>query len=577
MDQNHSNLDTIRHSLSHILAAAVLEMFPEAKLGIGPAIETGFYYDFDLPRTLIPEDLPLIEKRMREIIAKNEKFESDNVPSNEAMKQLSNSDQIYKIELIQDLIANGEETVTLYRTGKFIDLCKGPHVSSSSELQSVGFKLDKIAGAYWKGSEKNKMLQRIYGLAFENKQDLENYLKQKEEAEKRDHRKIGQQMDLFSFHEEGSNFVFWHDKGWFVFQKMLEYWRQIHRREGYSEVNTPILMNKSVWEQSGHMKTYAEKMYVAKPMLQESDFEYSMKPMNCIGGMLIYKTRMHSYKDLPIKMGEIGLVHRFEGSGEVHGLMRLRQFTQDDAHIFCRPDQVKDEIMKVFRLCFEVYEKFGLKIDHIELSTRPEKSIGSDEIWEKAEATMKEILAENNITHQINEGDGAFYGPKFDFHLRDAIGRTWQCGTIQLDFAQPENFDLTYIDENSNKVRPVMIHRVVFGAIERFLGVYIENVAGVFPSWLAPVQVAVLPITDNQIGYAESAIDKLKQAGVRVEADFRSETIGKKIREAELQKIPYIIILGQKEVEAKKVAVRETGKGDVGLMELDELVKRVLA
>ncbi len=574
MSEKNYEIEVIRHSLSHIMAAAVVEMFPEAKLGIGPAIDNGFYYDFDLPRTLIPEDLPLIEKKMREIIKNGENFERVDISSNEAMKQLSHSDQSYKKELIQDLVEQGEKEVSLYKTGDFVDLCKGPHIESTDDLKSVGWKLDKIAGAYWKGSEKNKMLQRIYALAFESKEDLEKYLAQREEAEKRDHRKLAQELDLFSFHEEGPNFVFWHDKGWVVFQKMIEYWRSIHRREGYQEVNTPIMMTKNVWEQSGHLKNYGEKIYLARTP-EEDEFNYAVKPMNCIGGILIYKTKMHSYKDLPLKVGEIGLVHRYESSGEVHGLMRLRQFNQDDAHIYCRPDQVKDEIIKIFDLAYEVYKKFGLEIDHIELSTRPEKSTGSDEIWERAEKTMKEILAENNIEHQINEGDGAFYGPKFDFHLKDAIGRTWQCGTIQLDFAQPENFDLHYIDEKGEKVRPVMLHRVIFGAIERFLGVYIENIAGAFPVWIAPVQVIALPIADRHFEYASKIVEELKSEGIRVELDDRTESIGKKIREAEMQKIPYMLIIGDKEIEAKKVAVREYGKGDKGQMAVDDLIKEI--
>ena len=404
------NIETIRHSLSHVMAAAVLEMFPEAKLGIGPAIDNGFYYDFDLPRTLIPEDLPLIENKMREIIKKGEKFEKREIPVAEALKQLEGTSQTYKLDLVREIEKAGSGTVGLYSTGKFIDLCKGPHVGSTEDLKNVAFKLDKIAGAYWRGDEKNKMLQRIYAIAFESKENLVEYLKIREEAEKRDHRKIATELDLFSFHEEGPNFVFWHDKGWIIFQKMLEYWRKIHRREGYQEVNTPIMMTKGVWEQSGHLKSYGEKIYLAKTP-ESKEFDYAVKPMNCIGGILIYKTKIHSYKDLPLRVGEIGLVHRYESSGEVHGLMRLRQFNQDDAHIYCRPDQVKEEILKIFKLAYEVYEKFDLKIDHIELSTRPEKSIGSDAVWERAEKTLKEILDENKIDHQINEGDGAFYGP----------------------------------------------------------------------------------------------------------------------------------------------------------------------
>ncbi|MFA7243909.1 MAG: threonine--tRNA ligase [Patescibacteria group bacterium] len=572
MAEKKFELETMRHSLSHVLAMAVLEMFPDAKLGIGPAIENGFYYDFDLPRALVPEDLPKLEKKMREIIEKNLAFEKSEVEISQAIEKFDK--QNYKLELIKDLKSSGNDKVSLYKTGEFVDLCAGPHVDTTSDLKNVGFKLDKIAGAYWRGSEKNKMLQRIYALAFENESELKKYEEIILEAEKRDHRKLATELDLFSFHKEGPNFVFWHDNGWIVFQKMLEYWRQVHRRERYEEVNTPIMMLKEVWEQSGHMKNYAERMYLARTP-DEKDYSYAVKPMNCIGGMLIYRTKVHSYRDLPVKMGEIGLVHRYEGSGEVHGLMRLRQFTQDDAHIYCRPDQVKEEIKKVFDLCFEMYEKFGMKVDHIELSTRPEKSVGSDEVWEKAESTMKEILAENKIEHKVNEGDGAFYGPKFDFHLKDAIGRTWQCGTIQLDFANPETFDLTYIDEKGEKVRPVMIHRVIYGAIERFLGIYIENVAGAFPTWLAPVQAIVLPISDKHLDYAAKIEKELNEAGIRVKVDDRTESIGKKIREAEMQKIPYMLIVGDKEIEAEKVAVRKYGEGDKGQEDLSAVIKEV--
>ena len=562
-------IETIRHSLSHVLATAVLEMFPEAKLGIGPAIKNGFYYDFDLPQTLIPKDLPLLEEKMRKIINCGAKFERTDLDINSAIKQFNN--QEYKQELIKDL---SDDNITIYKSGNFTDLCKGPHVESTADLKSTGWKLDKIAGAYWKGSEKNKMLQRIYGLAFENKKELNDFLKTRVEAENRDHRKIGEELDLFSFHPEGPGFVFWHNKGWFIFQKLLEYWREIHRKNDYEEVNTPILLSLDMWKQSGHLENYREKMFVAKTS-ENQDYTLGVKPMNCMGGILIYKEKMRSYRDLPIKMGEIGLVHRNEGSGEMHGLIRLRQFTQDDAHIFCREDQVKEEILKVFDLCFEVYKKFGLEIDHIELSTRPEKSTGSDEAWKLAESTMREILVENKIEHKINKGDGAFYGPKFDFHLKDAIGRTWQCGTIQLDFAQPENFELFYVDDNGEKTRPVMIHRVIYGAIERFLGIYIENIAGVFPLWLAPVQTIVLPISDKHNEYAVGIIKELKDKEVRAEIDQRSESVGRKIRDAEMQKIPYMLIVGDKEIKAKKVAVRKYGEGDIGQKNINEIIKEI--
>lgn len=574
MTEKNFGIDVIRHSLSHVLAAAVVEMFPEAKLAIGPAIENGFYYDFDLPRTLIPEDLPILEEKMRKIINSSDHFAKLDVEIDQADELIKTSDQVYKKELIDDLEAAGEKKISFYRTGNFVDLCKGPHVEKTSDLKTAGWKLDKIAGAYWKGSEKNKMLQRIYALAFINKKELDDYLKNRGEAEKRDHRKIGEELDLFSFHPEGPGFVFWHNKGWFVFQKLLEYWRQVHRREGYEEVNTPILLSLDMWKQSGHWENYQEKMFVAKTA-EDKDYSLGVKPMNCMGGILIYKEKIHSYRDLPIKMGEIGLVHRNESSGEMHGLMRVRQFTQDDAHIFCREDQVKKEILKVFELCSQVYKKFGLEIDHIELSTRPEKSTGSDEAWETAESTMREILAENKIEHKVNEGDGAFYGPKFDFHLRDAIGRTWQCGTIQLDFAQPENFDLFYVDDNGEKTRPVMIHRVIYGAIERFLGIYIENIAGVMPTWIAPTQAIVLPISDKHGKYANEILAELKNKGIRAEVDERSESVGRKIRDAEMQKVPYMLIVGDKEIKAKKVAVRKYGEGDIGQINLDEIIKEI--
>jgi threonyl-tRNA synthetase len=515
---------------------------------------------------------------MRAIIKQELVFEKREAPKETEVEFLKKIGQPYKAELAAEI---ADENVSFYSikdpaTDKFvfIDLCKGPHVEKTADLKNAGWKLDKIAGAYWKGSEKNKMLQRIYALAFESKDKLDEFLKNREEAEKRDHRKIGQELDLFSFHDEGPGFVFWHNNGWFVFQKLLEYWREIHRRENYLEVNTPILLSLDMWKKSGHLENYREKMFVAKTAADD-DFTLGVKPMNCMGGILIFKEKMRSYRDLPIKMGEIGLVHRNESSGEVHGLMRVRQFNQDDAHIFCRTDQIKDEIMKIFDLCFEVYKKFGLEIDHIELSTRPEKSTGSDEAWELAESTMKEILTENKIEHKINPGDGAFYGPKFDFHLKDAIGRTWQCGTIQLDFAQPENFDLFYIDDNGEKTQPVMIHRVIYGAIERFLGIYIENVAGVFPTWLAPIQAVVLPISDKHGKYAHEIVKVLCNQGIRAEIDERSESVGRKIRDNEMKKIPYMLIVGDKEIEAKKVAVRKYGEGDLGQKTIEEIIKEI--
>lgn len=566
----NQNLETLRHSTSHLLAAAVLELYPDVKLGIGPSIENGFYYDFDFGinadrrgkkdnadrrgKGISENDLERIEQKMRQLIAEDLKFKGIKVSRDQGIKKMKLAGQNFKVELIKDLENN--EHITFYQLGKFEDLCKGPHLKSTKQINPKAFKLLSLAGAYWKGDEKNKQMTRIYGTVFENENDLKRYLKMIEEAEKRDHRVLGRDLDLFSFNEEGPGFVFWHNNGWFIFQKLIEYWREIHRREGYQEVNTPIMLLEKVWKQSGHLKTFADKMYLAQsPDSKEPN--YRIKPMNCDGGILIYKNQMHSYKDLPLKMGEIGLVHRFESSGEVHGLMRLRQFTQDDAHIYCTQNQVKEEIKKVIDLCFEVYSKFGLKIDHIELSTRPEKSIGSDKVWNTAEKTMKEVLKENKIKHLINIGDGAFYGPKFDFHLKDAIGRTWQCGTIQLDFAQPENFDLFYIDEHGKKQRPAMIHRVIYGAIERFLGIYIENTAGNFPLWLAPEQVRIIPVSNNHIKNADKLTEELRAKDIRVNVDNNNETVGNRIRIAENQKIPYIIVYGDREISSGVLPIRE--------------------
>ncbi len=565
------NIEVIRHSLSHVMAEAVLEMFPEAKLAIGPAIENGFYYDFDLPRTLIPEDLPLIEKKMREIIKSGAKFEKAKIPSGEAVKQFSQAGQNYKAELIKELKEAGEKTVSVYKSGRLVDLCKGPHVESMEELKNVGFKLEKIAGAYWKGSEKNKMLQRIYGLAFTTPEELSDYLKMREEAERRDHRKIGAQMDLFSFHEEGPGFPFWHPKGMVLWNTLQDWWRQEHRQAGYVEVKTPIILSRELWLNSGHWDHYKENMYFTK--IDERDF--AVKPMNCPGGLLLYKEKLHSYKEFPLKVAEIGLVHRHELAGVLHGLFRVRAFHQDDAHIFCMESQIENEVIEVMKLIDKMYGKLGLNY-HLELSTRPENSMGSDEMWQKAEEALKKALDKNGSEFKINPGDGAFYGPKIDFHIKDAIGRTWQTGTIQLDFSMPEKFDINYIAEDGSKKRPVMLHRVVLGSFERFIGVMIEHFAGVLPAWLAPVQAIVLPITDNQTGYAEEIIQKLKSANIRAEVDLRNESIAKKIREAELQKIPFMLVIGQKEQAGNKVSVRQNNKGDLGQQEVDDVIKEIL-
>jgi len=574
MEKQTYRIETVRHSLSHVLAAAVLDMFPEAKLGIGPAIDNGFYYDFDLPRTLIPEDLPILEKKMRQIIAQDLAFEQYDEPKSKAVEFLNKTGQSYKTELVEALPGDSVSFYSIKKDAEvlFVDLCKGPHVWSTKDLQSTGWKLDKIAGAYWKGSEKNKMLQRIYALAFEDKEALKKYENFLVEAERRNHRKIGEALDLFSFHEEGPGFAFWHPKGMVVWNALLDWWREEHRIAGYDEVKTPIILSQDLWHKSGHWDHYKENMYFTK--IDERDF--AVKPMNCPGSILIYKDKAHSYREFPIRRAEIGLVHRHELTGVLHGLMRVRSFHQDDAHIFCLPSQIEDEVVGVYELVEKMYKKLGLKY-HVELSTRPESgSIGNDEMWQSAESSLKKALDRKNIDFKLNPGDGAFYGPKIDFHIEDAIGRTWQTATIQVDFAMPERFEIEYVDEAGHKSRPVMIHRTVFGSLERFIGILIEHFAGAFPLWLAPVQVKILPIAERHVGYAEAISEKLKIESIRVEIDDRNESIGKKVREAEMQKIPYMLVVGDKEVDEKHVSVREYGKGDRGSMLVDELIGVIL-
>lgn len=556
----------MRHSTAHVLAAAVAKLYPKTKFGIGPVIENGFYYDFEFPQALSDKDLLKIEKEMAQIQKASLPFERREVPIAEAQKIFK--DQLYKLELIADLAAEGEAQVSVYQTGDFVDLCRGPHLADTS--QTGACKLQKIAGAYWKGSEQNAMLTRIYGLAFATESELADHLALLAAAEERDHRKIGKELDLFSFHPEAPGDVFWHPKGLTIVKELMSYWREVHEREGYVEVRTPEILTHKVWEQSGHTKNFLDKMYrVTTPDAKE--WNMAVKPMNCDGGILIYKSQQHSYKEFPIRMGELGVVHRYESSGELHGVIRPREFTQDDAHIYCTPGQVKEELQRVMELCFGVYKTFGLKLDHLELSTRPENSIGSDEIWERAESIMRKVLAENKAPHLINEGDGAFYGPKFDFHLKDSIGRTWQCSTIQLDFAQPENFDLEYVTEDGQKERPVMIHRVLYGSIERFLGILIENCAGEFPVWLAPVQAIVIPISEKQNAYAEKVAAQLRSeirnaiGTFRIEVDESSETMDKKIRSAQLQKVPYMLIVGGREETAgDTVSLRLRSGEDLG-------------
>ncbi|ABO50140.1 Ser-tRNA(Thr) hydrolase / threonyl-tRNA synthetase [Desulforamulus reducens MI-1] len=555
-----------RHSTAHVLAQAVKRLFPDAKLAIGPAIQDGYYYDFDVEQPFTPAQLERIEEEMNKIIKEDIPFKRVELSREEALEHFKKQDEIYKIELITDLPEDA--VISCYQQGDFDDLCAGPHVPSTGRLKSL--KLMSIAGAYWRGSEKNKMLQRIYGTSFPKKAMLDEHLFRIEEAKRRDHRKLGQELDLFSIQEEGPGFPFFHPKGMVLRNELENFWRQEHKKRGYQEIRTPIILNRSMWEQSGHWAHYKDNMYFTK--IDEAD--YAVKPMNCPGSILVYKTRMHSYRDLPLRWGELGLVHRHELSGALHGLMRVRCFTQDDAHIFMLPSQIKDEIIGVIDLFDYFYNTFGLNY-HVELSTRPEKSMGSDEMWEVATNSLRDALEAKKMDYKVNEGDGAFYGPKIDFHLTDSLGRTWQCGTIQLDFQMPERFNLNYVGEDGQKHRPVMIHRVVFGSIERFIGILTEHFAGAFPVWLAPVQVKVLPITDRHHEYARELVKRLQGLDIRVELDARNEKINYKIREAQTQKIPYMLVIGDREMEQGAVAVRERGKGDVGAISVGDFIKKI--
>lgn len=555
------------HTSSHILAQAVKRLFPEAKLAIGPAIDNGFYYDFDVKDPFTPEDLERIEEEMAKIVKEDYKIERFEMPRQEAIEQMERAGEIYKVELIKDLPEDA--VISFYKQDDFADLCAGPHILSTGKVKAI--KLLSVAGAYWRGSEKNKMLQRIYGVSYPKKSQLDEYLERLEEAKKRDHRKLGKDLDLFSILEEGPGFPFFHPKGMVLRNELENYWRQEHVKAGYQEIKSPIMLNKDLWVRSGHWDHYKENMYLSK--IDESDF--AIKPMNCPGSMLLYKRRIYSYRDLPLRMGELGLVHRHELSGALHGLMRVRSFTQDDAHIFMLPDQIKDEIVGVIELVDSFYDVFGFKY-HVELSTKPEEAMGSDEDWDRAIGALKEALEHKGIDYTINEGDGAFYGPKIDFHLEDSIGRTWQCGTIQLDFQMPERFDLTYIGPDGEKHRPVMVHRVVFGSIERFIAILTEHYAGAFPAWLAPVQVKLLAITDRSNDYIRQIADLFKDSNIRAEIDLRNEKIGFKIREAQMEKVPYMLIIGDKEVETGTVSVRSRSKGSLGTMKLDEFKELLL-
>ncbi|MBQ3552929.1 MAG: threonine--tRNA ligase [Clostridia bacterium] len=557
---------TLRHTGSHILAQAVKRLFPEVKLAIGPAIENGFYYDFDSDVSFSPEDLERIELEMNKIVSENLKLERFELKREDAIAYMKELDEPYKVELIEDLPEDA--VISFYKQGDFVDLCAGPHVESTGKVKNV--KIMSVAGAYWRGSEKNKMLKRIYATAFEKKAELDEYLRRLEEAKKRDHRKIGKELGLFTIMDEGPGFPFFLPKGMVLKNTLIDYWREVHKRYGYVEISTPMMLNRSLWERSGHWEHYKNNMYATVI----DDVDFAVKPMNCPGGMLVYQTEMRSYRDLPLRVGELGLVHRHELSGALHGLFRVRCFTQDDAHIFMTWEQMKDEIKNVVKLFDEVYSTFGLSYS-IELSTMPEDHIGDVRDWDFATETLKTAITELGKDYVINEGDGAFYGPKLDFHLADCLGRTWQCGTIQLDMQLPERFELEYIGADGGRHRPVMIHRVVFGSIERFIGVITEHFAGAFPTWLAPVQVKVLAMTDRTHGEVRNIAEKLESYGIRTEVDLRNEKLGFKIREAQLKRIPYMLIVGDKEAEGGVVAVRYRQEGDIGTMRLDEFINRI--
>ena len=561
-------LPIIRHTASHVLAQAVKRLYPNTKLSIGPAIDDGFYYDFDKDGGFTPEDLEKLEAEMKKIVKENLKIETYTLPRQEAIDYLKSKGEDYKVQLVEDLPADA--LISFYKQGEFVDLCAGPHALYTKAVKA--FKLTSLAGAYWRGDEHNKMLTRIYGTAWETKEDLEKYLAMIEEAKKRDHRRLGKELGIFAIMEEGPGFPFFLPNGVTLKNTLIEYWRELHLRDGYQEINTPMILNQDLWLRSGHWDHYKDNMYTTTI----DDEVYCIKPMNCPGSTLVYRTEPRSYRDLPIRYGELGLVHRHEKSGTLHGLFRVRCFTQDDAHIYMTPEMIESEIEGVVRLIDEVYSKFGFKY-HVELSTRPEDSMGSDEDWENATNALMNALKTMNIDYVVNEGDGAFYGPKIDFHLEDSLGRTWQCGTIQLDFQMPQRFDLEYTGADGGKHRPVMVHRVIFGSIERFMGILIEHYAGKFPVWLAPVQVKVLSVSEKSFAYANEVYDRLKDAGVRVALDNSDEKIGYKIRQAQLQKVPYMLVLGEKESDDGTIVTVRTRDGkDLGQAQTDMFIARVL-
>ena len=559
--------DNYRHTTSHIMAQAVKKLWPDAKLAIGPAIDNGFYYDFDMEHKLSDQDLLKIQKEMKKIIGANYKLERFELPREEAIKFMAERNEDYKVELIQDLPEDA--IISFYQQGDFVDLCAGPHMESTGQIKAV--KLQSIAGAYWRGDSSKKMLQRIYGTSFPTQAELDEYIERLEEAKKRDHRKIGKEMDLFALYEEGPGFPFFMPKGMIIRNELENFWKTEHAKRGYVEIKTPLIMNEQLWRTSGHWDHYKDNMYFT----QIDDEDYAIKPMNCPGSMLAYRRKMWSYREFPIRMGELGQVHRHELSGALHGLMRVRTFTQDDAHIFMLPEQIKDEVIGVVKFIDDVYNMFGFKY-HIELSTRPEDSMGTDEEWEAAETALREAMESIGKPFVINEGDGAFYGPKLDFHLEDSIGRTWQCGTIQLDMQMPQRFDINYVGPDGEKHRPVMIHRVIFGSIERFIGILTEHFAGKFPLWIAPVQVKLLTVTEKFTDYALEVAKQFEEAGLRVEADVRNEKIGYKLREARNERTPYICVIGEREVENRNLTVRSSKAGELGEMSIDELQAKLL-
>lgn len=554
------------HTGSHLLAQAVKRLYPQAKLAIGPAIDNGFYYDIDVDVIITPEIMEKIEKEMAKIVKEGLAITRYELSRNEALAKVNAEGEIYKAELIENLPEDA--IISFYSQGEFSDLCAGPHIQNLSGIKAI--KLLSLAGAYWRGDEKNKMLQRIYGITFPKRSELEAYLTRLEEAKKRDHRKLGKELDLFSLQEEGPGFPFFHPKGMIIRNELENFWRQIHQLRGYQEIKTPIILNAELWKRSGHWDHYKENMYFTE--IDEASF--AVKPMNCPGGMLVYKRKGHSYRDLPLKMAELGLVHRHELHGALHGLMRVRNFTQDDAHIFMTPDQIEAEVIKVIDLADDVYRVFGFNYK-VELSTKPEKAIGSDEVWEIATEALRKALEKKGINYRLNPGDGAFYGPKIDFHLEDSLGRTWQCGTIQLDFQMPERFDLNYIGSDGEKHRPVIVHRTILGSIERFFGILIEHFAGKFPVWLAPVQVMIIPVADSHHDFAKGIAEELTAIGVRASVDIRDEKLGYRIREAQMQKVPYMLVIGDKEAEGGDLALRIRDRGDAGLISLADLKEKL--